>query len=87
MLVTDYRIISGSNVTLLIHPGEALTPPQAEEAVRRALAACGYSPWHSMSIDVFQGSDGALLIASPSQEEQIHIADYLFPFINDYFTD
>lgn len=83
----DYRIISGRNVTLIMRPDEALTPPEAEKAVQNALRKCGYLPWRSMSIDVFQGCGGALLIASPASGEQIHIADYAFPFINEYFTD
>lgn len=87
MLITDYRIINHSYVTLLIHNDENMTPAQAEQAVRHALAVCGYTPWESMSIDIFQGPEGSLLIACPKQEPEVHIAPYALPFFNEYFTE
>ena len=84
---TDYRIISHSYVTLLIHKGENITTEQAEQAVRHALDVCGYEPWESMSIEIFAGDEVSLLIASPCKVPEVHIAEYELPFINEYFTE
>ena len=84
---TDYRIISHSYVTILIHKGENMTTEQAEQAVRHALSVCGYAPWESMSIEIFEGDEVSLLIASPRREPEVCIADYALPFINEYFTE
>ena len=83
---TDYRIINHSYVTLLIHKGENMTTEQAEQAVRHALSVCGYDPWESMSIEIFEGGEDSLLIATPRREPQVRIADYALPFLNEYFT-
>ena len=62
-----YRIISGKNVTLLIQKDEIYDIEEAEAAIRHALTVCGYTPWPSMDIDLFEGSEYSLLIASPAQ--------------------
>lgn len=64
-----------------------MTTQQAEQAVRHALSVCGYQPWESMSIEIFEGPEISLLIASPIQEPEVRIADYALPFINEYFTE
>jgi len=84
---TDFRIINHSYVTLLIHKGENITTQQAEQAVRHALSVCGYRPWENMSIEIFEGPELSLLIASHRPEPEVHIADYALPFINEYFTE
>lgn len=65
--ILDYRIISHGCVALTVHKSERLSLPQAESAVREALSVCGYEPWPGMEIAVFEGRDGALLLACPGK--------------------
>lgn len=83
----DYRIISENFVTVLIHKGESITVEEARQAVRHALTVCGYTPWQNMSLELFEGQDGDLLMASPEKEPEVFIADYALTFIEEYFTD
>ena len=54
-----------SGCVAILAPGEP-TRTQAEVLVRAALAGIGETPWRSMSIDLYPGHTGSLVIARPT---------------------
>ena len=85
--MTQYKVVSKENVTLVTAAGEHLSAHEAEDAVRTALRICGYEGWGEMRIDMFEGSGGGLLIACPGECGAVHIRSELLPFLQEYFTD
>ena len=60
-----FRVISGKNVTFLIHNGEINDTLGLAGEVRRALRVCRREPWNGMYLHVFEGRGESLVIAFP----------------------
>lgn len=83
----DYKIVSGSLVTALIHKDESIDPQSVREDVLRALSLCGYTPWRGMSLELFAGRDGGLLLARAEKEGEISLSGFAMSVLAEYFTE
>ena len=80
-------IIDKHFVTLLIHSNRKIGQGEAETLIRSALCFAGLEQWPGMSIELFDGNAGTLVMAKPLDRLSVCIADYALPFFNGLFTE
>ena len=75
-------------IALRLHGGATLSGDAARLLVNYALRRRGREGWTLASVDAFPGggSGETLLLARPVRFE-VRLADYVLPFLRDYFTD
>lgn len=78
-------IITDALVALYLSGEEPIDPDSARALVREARRSGGLDGWDSMSLSIFSGRGGLLVLAAPENSIHITLADYALPFLEEYF--
>ena len=74
-------------VTILLPPGTELSGSGARLLVRYAQHRCGAAPGGKIAVDLFRSDDETLVLARPAESTEAALADYILPFVHNYFID
>lgn len=83
----EKQTVSENCVALFLRGGSKITKAQAAYLVRKALRESELQPWERVHIDLFCAGADALVIAFPTVEMSVRIADYAIEYINRYLTN
>ena len=83
----DLHIRDGRCITILLPRGSRLSKGGTMLLVNYLQRRRGLESWGAIHADLFPGHDETLMIVRPMQTVSVRLAEYILPFLNNYFMD